>query len=163
VLRVLAAARLPYILHFNAFVKSPGSSGCCARTALLKTSARTRLMPKKYWTMCRQLGDNAGPLLPGSSPHPPWRALGLVRFCLHIDLETKEGFMSTSERLLKAIQLNAISTLRNRLGSEGFIEWLITPSRLDGMVPVEAMQSGLWQEVSELAEEAISEGMQNLS
>ena len=51
--------------------------------------------------------------------------------------------MSTSERLLRAVQFNTITALRNRLGSEQFIEWLITPCHMDGMTPVEALESGL--------------------
>jgi len=54
--------------------------------------------------------------------------------------------MSTSERLLRAVQFNTITALRNRLGSEQFIEWLVTPCHMDGMTPVEALESGLWQE-----------------
>jgi len=67
--------------------------------------------------------------------------------------------MSTSERLLRAVQFNSITALRNQLGSEQFIEWLITPCHRDGMTPVEALESGLWQEVAELAENALSEGI----
>jgi hypothetical protein len=67
--------------------------------------------------------------------------------------------MSTSERLLRAVQFNTITALRNRLGSEQFIEWLITPCHRDGMSPVEALESELWQEVAELAEDAMSEGV----
>jgi hypothetical protein len=67
--------------------------------------------------------------------------------------------MSTSERLLRAVQFNTITALRNRLGSEQFLEWLVTPCHMDGMTPVEALKSGLWQEVTELAEDAMSEGV----
>jgi hypothetical protein len=70
--------------------------------------------------------------------------------------------MTPSERILRAVQFNAISDLRNRLGSERFIEWLITPCHMDGMPLVEAMESGLWQEVAELAEEAMSEGVDEI-
>jgi len=61
--------------------------------------------------------------------------------------------MSPNERLLRSIQFNAISSLRNRLGSERFIEWLITPN-LDGTAPIEALVSGRWQEIAELADDA---------
>ena len=71
--------------------------------------------------------------------------------------DAKLNCMSTSERLLRAVQFNTITALRNRLGSKQFIEWLITPSHRDGMSPVEALESGLWQEVAELAEDAMSE------
>jgi hypothetical protein len=71
--------------------------------------------------------------------------------------DAKPSCMSSSERLLRAVQFNAITALRNRLGSEQFIEWLITPCHGDGMTPVEALESGLWQEVAELAEDAMSE------
>jgi len=71
----------------------------------------------------------------------------------------KRSCMSTSERLLRAVQFNTITALRNRLGSEQFIEWLITPCHRDGMSPVEALESGLWQEVAEIAEDAMSEGV----
>jgi hypothetical protein len=73
--------------------------------------------------------------------------------------DAKRSCMSTSERLLRAVQFNTITALRNRLGSEQFIEWLITPYHMDGMSPVEALESGLWQEVAELAEDARSEGV----
>ena len=73
--------------------------------------------------------------------------------------DAKRSCMSKSERLLRAVQFNTITALRNRLGSEQFIEWLITPCHMDGMSPVEALESGLWQEVAELAEDAISEGV----
>jgi hypothetical protein len=73
--------------------------------------------------------------------------------------DAKRSCMSTSERLLRAVQFNTITALRNRLGSEQFIEWLITPCHRDGMTPVEALESGLWQEVAELAEDAMSEGV----
>jgi hypothetical protein len=73
--------------------------------------------------------------------------------------DAKLSCMSTSERLLRAVQFNTITGLRNRLGSEQFIEWLITPCHMDGMTPVEALESGLWQEVAELAEDAMSEGV----
>jgi hypothetical protein len=73
--------------------------------------------------------------------------------------DAKLTCMSTSERLLRAVQFNTITALRNRLGSEQFIEWLITPCHRDGMTPVEALESGLWQEVAELAENALSEGV----
>jgi len=71
--------------------------------------------------------------------------------------DAKPSCMSSSERLLRAVQFNAITALRNRLGSEQFIEWLITPCHGDEMTPVEALESGLWQEVAELAEDAMSE------
>jgi len=67
----------------------------------------------------------------------------------------KLRFMSPSERLLRSIQLNAISTLRIHLGTEQFIEWLITPSS-DGLMPIEALEAGRWQEIAELAD-SISE------
>ena len=67
--------------------------------------------------------------------------------------------MDPTERLLRAVQFNTISTLRSRLGSEQFIEWLTTPCDVDGMTPVETMESGLWQEVAELAEDAMSNGV----
>jgi hypothetical protein len=73
--------------------------------------------------------------------------------------DAKLTCMSTSERLLRAVQFNTITALRNRLGSEQFIEWLVTPCHMDGMTPVEALESGLWQEVAELAEDAMSEGV----
>ncbi len=73
--------------------------------------------------------------------------------------DAKPTCMSTSERLLRAVQFNTITALRNRLGSEQFIEWLVTPCHMDGMTPVEALESGLWQEVAELAEDAMSEGV----
>ena len=73
--------------------------------------------------------------------------------------DAKRSCMSSSERLLRAVQFNTITALRNRLGSEQFIEWLITPCHRDGMTPVEALESGLWQEVAELAEDAMSEGV----
>jgi hypothetical protein len=73
--------------------------------------------------------------------------------------DAKLTCMSTSERLLRAVQFNTITALRNRLGSEQFIEWLITPCHMDAMTPVEALESGLWQEVAELAEDAMSEGV----
>ncbi|HZM04481.1 MAG TPA: hypothetical protein VFC44_15870 [Candidatus Saccharimonadales bacterium] len=73
--------------------------------------------------------------------------------------DVKRSCMISSERLLRAVQFNAITALRNRLGSEQFIEWLITPCHGAGMTPVEALESGLWQEVAELAEDAISEGV----
>jgi hypothetical protein len=73
--------------------------------------------------------------------------------------DAKPSCMSTSERLLRAVQFNSITALRNQLGSEQFIEWLITPCHRDGMTPVEALESGLWQEVAELAEDAMSKGV----
>ena len=73
--------------------------------------------------------------------------------------DAKLSCMSTGERLLRAVQFNTITALRNRLGSEQFIEWLVTPCHRDGMTPVEALESGLWQEVAELAEDAMSEGV----
>ena len=73
--------------------------------------------------------------------------------------DAKPSCMSSSERLLRAVQFNSITALRNQLGSEQFIEWLITPCHRDGMTPVEALESGLWQEVAELAEDAMSEGV----
>jgi hypothetical protein len=73
--------------------------------------------------------------------------------------DAKLSCMSTSERLLRAVQFNTITALRNRLGSEQFIEWLVTPCHMDGMTPLEALESGLWQEVAELAEDAMSEGV----
>ena len=73
--------------------------------------------------------------------------------------DAKLTCMSTSERLLRAVQFNTITALRNRLGSEQFIEWLVTPCHRDGMTPVEALESGLWQEVAEFAEDAMSEGV----
>jgi hypothetical protein len=73
--------------------------------------------------------------------------------------DAKPTFMSTSERLLRAVQFNTITALRNRLGSEQFIEWLVTPCHRDGMTPVEALELGLWQEVAEFAEDAMSEGV----
>ena len=73
--------------------------------------------------------------------------------------DAKLSCMSTGERLLRAVQFNTITALRNRLGSEQFIKWLVTPCHRDGMTPVEALESGLWQEVAELAEDAMSEGV----
>jgi hypothetical protein len=69
--------------------------------------------------------------------------------------------MSSSERLLRAVQFNTISVLRTRLGSERFIEWLTIPCQEDGMTPVEALESGMWQEVAELAEDAMPKGVEN--
>src|SRR5208283_5402948 len=54
--------------------------------------------------------------------------------------DAKPTCMSTSERLLRAVQFNTITALRNRLGSEQFIEWLVTPCHRDGMTPVEALE-----------------------
>jgi hypothetical protein len=70
--------------------------------------------------------------------------------------------ISPSERILRAVQFNTISALRSRRGSERFIKWLITPFHMDGMTPVEAMESGRWQEVAELAEDAMSKGIDKI-
>ena len=67
----------------------------------------------------------------------------------------------TKKQFLRAIQFNTIATLRNRFGSERFVEWLMTPCHLDGMTPVEALESGLCQEVAELAESTKSEAQCN--
>ena len=75
--------------------------------------------------------------------------------------DAKLSCMSTSERLLRAVQFNTITALRNRLGSEQFIEWLVTPCHMDGMTPLEALESGLWQEVAELADDAMPKGVEN--
>jgi hypothetical protein len=61
--------------------------------------------------------------------------------------------MNPNQQLLKAVQFNTISSLRNRLSTDGFTEWLITPCRIDGMTPLEAFESGRWQEVAEIADE----------
>jgi hypothetical protein len=65
--------------------------------------------------------------------------------------------MIASQQFLRAVQFNTIASLRNRLGSERFVEWLITPCQSDGMTPVGALECGLWQEVAELAETAMSD------
>ena len=62
--------------------------------------------------------------------------------------------MTQNKQVLRAVQFNAISSLCGQLGSERFIGWLLTPCDIDGMTPVEALESGLWQEVAELAEDS---------
>ena len=75
--------------------------------------------------------------------------------------DAKLRCMSSSERLLRAVQFNTISALRTRLVSERFIEWLTIPCQKDGMTPVEALKSGMWQEVAELADDAMPKGVEN--
>ncbi len=69
--------------------------------------------------------------------------------------------MSSSEQLLRAVQFNTISALRTRVGSERFIYWLSLPCQKDGMTPMEALESGKWQEVAELAEDTMPKGVEN--
>ena len=59
------------------------------------------------------------------------------------------------DKFLKAVQLSTISSLRERIGGEKFIIWLVTPSAAaSGWTPIGLLNSGLWQTVAELADSA---------